>query len=181
MPIYKLQGRAHLSGIGRWFRAAGFNAFRFMPGELQDLSDELLDAVKAYVPVRTGVLESSLVAQANINAIQVVARTDVMMNSEYAKDYAGYVEAGVFGKDESRVIKTPQRGGPIFVKSPKSYEGAQWGDAIIDQALGIAAHQVQNGYAQFMRAGIYDFFPKLLRHFSRVIPYKLKQTFRRFK
>ena len=58
MAIYKLTGRAHLKDIGRFFRMAGTNIFRFMPGELGEMSDELLAAVKRYVPVDTGILKS---------------------------------------------------------------------------------------------------------------------------
>jgi hypothetical protein len=168
IPIYKLTGRAHLKDIGRFFRTAGTNIFRFLPGELQEMSNELLESVKQYVPVRTGTLQSSLIAQAEYNAIQVVARTAIMEDSAYRKDYAEFVEAGVFGKDKSRVIPTPDFGGPALVKSPKAFEGD-----IIEQltsaAIGEAAHEVEHGYAQFMRAGIYDVWPKLLSMFSRII------------
>jgi len=179
MGIYKLQGKAHLKNIGRFFTIAGKNIFRFMPGELDDLSEGLLESVKQYVPVRTGTLRSSLVASAYMNAIEVVARTDILISSEYAKEYAGYVEAGVFGKDETRLIKTPQEGGPILVKSPKAYEGSlDSAEMYIDQAVGEAAYKVINGYAQFMRAGIYDYFPTLMKSLARFIQYKAKKTYK---
>jgi hypothetical protein len=169
MPLYKLTGRVHLANIGRFFRRAGTNIFRFMPGELKDFSEELLEAVKRYVPVDTGTLKSSLVAEANYNSIQVVARTSIMMDSAYKKDYAEYVEAGIFGKDKSRLIKTPEFGGESVVRSPGSFGEA---DAELYANMKIAqeaAHETAHGYAQFMRAGIYDVMPLLMKNMRRII------------
>lgn len=177
--LYKLTGRAWLGDIGRFFRTAGTNVFRFLPGELRDLSEYLLEKVKEYVPVRTGILKSSLMAQADINAIQVVARTDIQVLSEYAKEYAEYVEAGVFGKDKTKMIKTPHMGGPILVKSPKFTEGNIL-DRIVAQALGEAAIEVQNGYAQFMRAGIFDAMPVIIENLKRIIDYKAMKEYRKY-
>ncbi len=178
MPLYKLQGRVHLNNLGKFFRRAGTNIFRFMPGELLEYSEGLLEAVKQYVPVDTGTLRSSLIAEANYNSIQVVARTTIMMDSAYKKDYAGYVEAGIFGKDKSRLIETPDFGGEAVVRSPGSFGES---DAELYANMKIAqeaAHETTHGYAQFMRAGIYDFLPTLIKGLRRIISPKVLHTHR---
>ena len=168
MGVYKLQGRAHLKDIGRFFRKAGSNLFRFLPGELKDMSKELLEAVHKYVPVDTGVLKSSLIAEANYNSIQVVARSIIQLSSPYEKEYAEYVEAGVFGKDKSRLIETPDKGGPRVVRAPESFgEDLEGFDRLTE--AGRVAQRITHGYAQFMRAGIADVLPKLMRTLRRIM------------
>ncbi len=181
MPLfYKVQGYANTKMMGRFFRKIGSNLFRFRPRELQDLSGILLANVQRYVPVRTGVLKSSLMAQADINAIIVVAQASIQLTSEYRKEYAEWVEAGVFGKDESRMIKTPDYGGPHLVMSPA---GADMMNEQIDFELmmAVAGQEAQatvNGFAQFMRAGLYDTMPALIQHFRRIIKAKVLSEYR---
>lgn len=177
MPIYKLAGKVNLSDIGIFFRVLGANIFRFLPRELDDLSNYLLEKVKQYVPVRTGTLKSSLIAEANINSIQVVAQSQILLSSEYKKEYAKYVEAGVFGKDMSKMIPTPGFGGPSIVRSPGSVPDIV--ERTFMMALGEIAQQTINGYAQFMRAGIYDAFPEIVRSLRQIIQSKVIRTYRK--
>lgn len=181
MPFYKLQGRKTLADMGPFFRKVGSTLFRFMPRELDDLSEYLLEAVQKYVPVRTGALKMSLVAEANINMIAVVARAEMLLSSEYQKDYAEFVEAGVFGKDMSRLIRTPKKGGPSLVMSPESTGGAMPFEVDDDMLVAITeyARETVGGYAQFMRAGMYDAMPELLFRFSVIIEKKVKREYYR--
>jgi len=177
MSFYKLQGRKYLPNIGKFFRKMGANVFRFMPGELKDLSKILLENVRKYVPKDTGTLSSSLVAEANINSIQIVALSSIQLSSQYMKEYAQFVEAGVFGKDVSRLVPTPEFGGPSVVRSP---EDINYDLLNMLQATRLA-HETLHGYAQFMRAGIYDTFPILLKYLSKLISDKVKREYRAIK
>lgn len=169
--IYKLAGRADLRNIGKMFQRIGANVFRFRPGELKDFSNLLLANVQKYVPKRTGVLSTSLVAQAHYNAISVTARADIQLTSDYRKEYAEYVEAGVFGKEQSRLVPTPgEHGGPMFVITPERVA-----DIDIEESFAQStefARQTAHGYAQFMRAGLTDTMPTLLRNLRVIIQNK---------
>lgn len=172
--IYKLAGRADLRNIGKFFRRIGANVFRFRPGELKDFSELLLANVRKYVPKRTGVLTTSLTAQADYNAIMVFARAEIQLSSEYKKEYAEWVEAGVFGKDISRLVPTPgEYGGPMFVITPEGVSGLSEAEVIEQFAQSSEfARETASGYAQFMRAGLTDTMPILLKNLRVIIQNK---------
>jgi len=168
-----MQGRADLRSVGKFFSKCGANIFRFRPGELQDFSKLLLDNVRKYVPIRTGVLTSSLFAKADYNAIMVVARAEIQFGSDYRKQYAEWVEAGVFGKEQSRLVRTPgeEYGGPMFVITPESMMNMEEISQEFKSSTEFA-RKTAHGYAQFMRAGLTDTMPTLLRNLRIIIQNK---------
>ena len=179
--IYKLAGRADLRNMGKFFQRIGANVFRFRPGEMKDFSKLLLANVQKYVPKRTGILSTSLVAQADYNAIMVVARTDIQLSSGYQKEYAEYVEAGVFGKEQSRLVPTPgEHGGPMFVMTPETVVETGEMESVLAWAERSTefAKATAHGYAQFMRAGLTDTMPTLLRNLRVIIQDKYVRQYK---
>ncbi len=79
----------------------------------------------------------------------------------------------------SRLVRTPQKGGPSIVMSPEGMGGGfpmmEQGDMLV--AITEYARKTVGGYAQFMRAGIYDAMPALLARFSAVIDRKVKKQY----
>ena len=170
-----------LSQIGSFFTMLGYSFKVFRSDELVDLSDELLRNVKKYAPKNTGLLKSRISATAKKNLIEV--RTAV--------HYAVWVELGVFGKDKTKLIKTPEYGGTILVRSPEGAEQimneitSEFGEDISPEQISEVtqfvaaetARRIRNGWAQYMRAGLYDTLPKIITHFRSVLSKKFVRTF----
>ena len=155
-----------LSQIGNFFTMMGVSFKSYRSDELVDLSDDLVANVKRHAPRNTGLLKSRISGTARANLIEV--RTAV--------HYAVWVELGIFGKDKTRFIATPEYGGTIFVRSPvgaqemMSHIQKSFGDEmevgqfeVIERYIMTeTARRIRNGWAQYMRAGLYETLPQII-------------------
>ena len=170
-----------LSQIGNFFTMMGVSFKSFRQDELVDLSDDLVRNVKRHAPMNTGLLKSRITGTARKDLIEV--RTAV--------HYAVWVELGIFGKDKTRFIATPEYGGTIFVRSPvgakemMSHIQKNFGDnleagqfEVIERYIMTeTARRIRNGWAQYMRAGLYDTIPQIITHFRYVLSNKFISAF----
>ena len=167
-----------LSRIGEFFTMMGYSFKVFKKSELQSITDELVLNVKKYAPRNTGLLKSRIMGTSKQNYLEVSTMVD----------YAVWVEVGVFGKDKSKMIATPEFGGTIFVRSPDSFgsivgelgEGMSEENAqmLVQYLAAQTANRIRNGYAQFMRAGLYDTMPTIIKTFKKTISNKIVESFR---
>lgn len=182
----RLIGTRPFTKIGKFFSSLGYDFLNFTAAELSDISRDLYENVMKYIPVRTGLLKSKTTATATNNRIEVYS----------AVKYAVWVEVGVFGKDKSRLVKTADYGGMDLVRSPnprvteiEDFYNVKEGERLPYEARYsrffvkedyntiYEAQKIVNGWAQYMRAALWDTFPLLIKHFRRIIDHKIKKNF----